>query len=274
MTSDRVMVPAAKVAEMVADRIAQEGIDSLLREAGCYNGHTRKQLRDGIGEFTLDKADRLLIAAGLLGRLGDLLGEVGVELCCADCGKVIEPGDYRPLTLWRVVPDAPEGKRARAGGRRARRYDLCRKCAGIALAKRGGGSIKENGKRRHLKTKERVAPGRAGRPRLFTDDEIRAAHRAYETGLSIPDLAKQISQTRGTYGGVAYALQAGFHRLGLPIRPKAERQALAHHRRGRIPKRQPTCTASKRNGEPCSAKAKSGHDRCVSHLRWPQEVAA
>src|SRR6185436_6435583 len=91
--------------------------------------------------------DELLTAMGRP-ELWHELAPVTVGLKCEDCGgHITDETGYRPLDLFRpdpsaqagVIWDATKGKlvirpgAARAGGRRFRRVDLCRRCAGEAL---------------------------------------------------------------------------------------------------------------------------------------------
>lgn len=264
-------VPARLVMDELEAAIAEDGIETILLRAGVQlSGARRQQLYNG-GTIPFELAEQLLtFGLGDPTAISRILGDE-VRMACDDCGVLIEPGQLRSLELWRVVPDAPAGKRARAGGRRKRRYDLCRRCAGEALRQRPLTTTryKRNGVYHPLRTRDRVEPGKPGRPRLLTDAELRSAHSIYESGgLSMRDLATSLVQARGrgTISGYSYAITVGWDRLGLKKRPKGEAQALAHHRRGRIPKRQPICVATKRNGQPCTAPAKRGHTRCISHI--------
>jgi hypothetical protein len=130
----------------------------------------------------------------------------------------------------------------------------------------------ENGRRRHLKTKERLPPRKAGRPPLLNDDELRSAYAIYqEGGLSMNDLATSLATSRptGTWRGYFHCIRNGWQRLGLPLRPKHAAQAMAHHRRGRVPREKNVpCDAVKRDGTPCTAPRKIGERLCITHLRY------
>jgi hypothetical protein len=170
-------------------------------------------------------------------------------IICEDCGKSLARGDYRPLDLMRPDPDATSwvwnatiGKhvhrpaRARPGGRRFRVVDLCRRCAADALRKRAGHTVKENGAKRYIRSRERIPPKRGGRPRLLTDDQLRSLHLVYvRDGLSIHSLADALleaGKTGGTRGGLHQSILYGWRRLGLPVRTRHDAMVLAHqHRR-------------------------------------------
>lgn len=218
------------------------------------------------------------------------------SLVCEDCEKSIAPGDYRPLDLMRPQPGAPAGvvwdstkrrwakrpNNARANGRRFRRYDLCRRCAAEVLRRRSAhkGTVTENGRRRALLTRERIAPKRGGRPRLLTDAQLRHLHGLYEReGLSTGDLADRLvagGRVTGTRSGLYQAMLYGWRRLGLPLRSKGEAQALAHHRRGRVPAPKRRCPVTTAKGTPCRLGPRAGRTFCVSHqhLEERQAVAA
>lgn len=171
-------------------------------------------------------------------------------LACEDCGKEIEPGDYRPLDLFRVDPEAPaqvydstkdrmvrRPGHARQGGRRFRVYDLCRRCAAEALRARAGTSSTRNGRKHYIPTSARVAPKRGGRPRLLTDDELRGLHALYNRAeVSQLELARRLAASRekGTESGYHQAMLYGWRRLRLPLRSRSEQMALAY--RSRRPK--------------------------------------
>jgi hypothetical protein len=78
----------------------------------------------------------------------------------------------------------------------------------------------ENGKKRQLLTKERLAPKRGGRPRLLTDAELQAAYRVYlSSTLSRNEIARRVWEAKGTgsLGGYQSALHYGWRRLGLKL---------------------------------------------------------
>lgn len=194
--------------------------------------------------------DELLVAMGATELWHtELAAWAGLRaLRCEDCGKSIEPGNYRSLDLFRPQPGAPGGviwnataqkwivrpKAAKAGGRRFRRYDLCRRCAGEALRLRASKNQKVGHKGRHgvLSVRDRVPPRRGGRPRLLTDDELRKLHEVYvRTGLSRNELARRLaaSRSKGTVEGYNQAMLYGWRRLMLPLRPVGEQIGLSRH---------------------------------------------
>lgn len=221
-------------------------------------------------------------------------------LRCEDCGKSIEPGDYRPLDLFRPQPGAPGGvvwnatvqkwvvraKAAKAGGRRFRRYDLCRRCAGEALRARAAKSPKVGHKGRGgvLRRTDRVEPKRGGRPRLLTDEQLHAAHVVYLRGeRSMRQLAADLALSlgTGTAGGYASALYYGWRRLMLPTRSRGEAMTLMHrdvlgHEIGRraaqtAGKRRcaaRTTSVGKNGGQPCGQWATAASDLCAMHERY------
>lgn len=173
------------------------------------------------------------------------------HLRCEDCGEKIDVDNYRPLDLmrpqrgssgkrvwdatkqkWVRRPAQGPKKRARRNGRRFRVVDLCRKCAGEALRQRAakGTSVMENGKRRTLATKERIAPKRGGRPRLFNDDELRKLHFIYENSmLSRREIARRLVESRGgSMQGYEQAMYYGWKRLSLPMYGRSEGLRRAH----------------------------------------------
>lgn len=210
----------------------------------------------------LDFADRLLSA---LDRPDAWFLELAhltkhQALVCEDCDRPItaETG-YRPLDLFRIDPDAPAGKRANAGGRRFRVYDLCRRCAGEALRLRASKSPKigHGGRLGMLRTRDRVAPVRGGRPRLLTDEQIRQAHVLYDRGeISLTNLAQRMldSGHAGTYGGLYSALWYGFKRLHLPVRPRGLAVAMSRHGTDGTKSRpwKKRCAATLRDGRRCT----------------------
>jgi hypothetical protein len=199
-------------------------------------------------------------------------------LVCEDCGKEItDPGDYRPLDLFRpqkgvsgkLVWDATKEKwvrrpaqgpkkRARRNGRRFRVYDLCRKCAGEALRQRAASNttVMEDGKKRTLKTKERLEPKRGGRPRLLTDEEVRQAYKVYEsTTLSRREIARRIweAKEKGSWNGYDQALLYGWRRLKLPLRERGTQLGMSIHGTDGTKSRhwKQRCSARLSNGRQC-----------------------
>lgn len=207
-----------------------------------------------------------------------------MSLLCEDCGKEVAVDDYRPLDLMRPDPSASRWvwdatkqklvhrpRNAAVGGRRFRVVDLCRRCAGEALRKRSmnSGTVMEGGKKRALRTRERLAPKRGGRPRLLDERQLRQLHRLYERhGLSINDLVAALlegGRVKGTRAGLYQSILYGWRKLKLPLRGTSEAIALAHHRRGRKPREPQRCPASTRKGIRCRLFAKVGATYCVSH---------
>lgn len=205
-------------------------------------------------------------------------------LTCEDCGKSpLAEDDYRPLDLMRPDPSASRWvwdstkqklvhrpHSAAVGGRRFRLVDLCRRCAGDALRKRSlNGTVMEAGKKRALLTRERIPPKRGGRPRLLDERQLRQLHRIYEQqGVSIGDLASGLLQggkVKGTRTGLYQSILYGWRNLKLPLRPKGDAIALAHHRRGRKPRAPQRCPATTRKGKRCRLFAKLDGTYCVSH---------
>ena len=227
-------------------------------------------------------ADALLTAIGQPELLAELAAPA-LGLRCEDCGNQIKDGDHRPLDLMRPDPSAQKdvlwnrttqklvrqpGK-AKAGGRRFRIYDLCRRCAAEALRQRAAAGLAAS-------TRDRVPPRRGGRPRLVNDHELRDLHLIYErTGRSIGDLARGLHDSRsiGSPTGYYQSILYGWRRLGLPLRPRSEQLALSHHLRGRIPRRPERCPATTRRGTPCELFVKLGTGRCVVHQN-AQAIAA
>lgn len=230
-------------------------------------------------------------------------------LCCEDCGVEIGPDNYRPLDLfrpqagssgkyvwdatkqrWAKRPAQGPKKRARRNGRRFRVVDLCRRCAGEALRQRAanGASVTENGHKRYMSTKERIPPKRGGRPRLMTDDQLRAAYTVYlQTGISRGELATRIwrSASKGTEGGYHSALLYGWRRLGLPLtRTKGEQIGISlHGTDGTLNKAwKVQCKAHLKNGKRCTqwvrkiTEEKSSHPAedglCHSHACMTREA--
>lgn len=218
--------------------------------------------------------DELLTAmdATELWRSHLLDSETVAGLTCEDCGRrITDETGYRPLDLFRpdpssqagVVWDSTKGKlvirpgAARAGGRRFRRFDLCRRCAGETLRqraigygrvqvvqgktkpihKRANGTRSVNGQKVAIKARERIEPKRGGRPRLLDERQLRDLHAIYlREGVSISDLARGLAdggKIAGTRSGFYQSILYGWRKLGLALRPQGEAQRLAHRRRGR-----------------------------------------
>lgn len=204
-------------------------------------------------DLSEEKVDEFLTAADL----GHLWHEPPLgkprKLRCEDCGKEIEPEDYRPLDLFRPQngssgkevwdstkqkwvrrPAQGPKKRARRNGRRFRVYDLCRRCAGEALRQRAAKNmtVMEGGKKRTLATKERLAPKRGGRPRLLDETQLRAAYTIYEaTGLSQLEIARRLhaASGKGTVSGYTQSLLYGWRKLKLPLRDRGVQMAISLH---------------------------------------------
>ena len=225
------------------------GLESCAREIGGSGTMTYESAARRIGAITSNKAykgrngklkhqewvafdtvDRLLTGLGILDWHmelapspdldAELLAEAHVAATqeCEDCGGDIEEG-VEPIDLFRHEPDAPAGKRRRAGGRRFRLWHLCRRCRAAAIRKRAGTTSGRTHK--YIPTNARIAPKRGGRPPLLTDEEIRAAYSRYlESGLSRRALAKLLWEERGvgSWHGHDYALLAGWRRMQLPLR--------------------------------------------------------
>jgi hypothetical protein len=203
---------------------------------------------------------------------------------CEDCGGEVEP-DVMPIGLFRPVEGAPENTvwdatkrrwvrrkgRARAGGRRWREYRLCRRCRAEALRNRSqNGNVMENGVRRSLRTRERVAPKKGGRPRLLSDEELRLAYLAYrQQGLSMLELARRFhaGRDKGTLAGYQQAILYGFRRLGYQLRPKGEQIGISRHgtdgTKSKPQKRR--CAGKTRAGRRCRVWARKGQRCCWDH---------
>lgn len=209
---------------------------------------------------------------------------------CEDCGREVEEG-VEPLGLFRPVPGVRRGvvwdetkqkwvrrpRNAAANGRRWREYALCRLCRATALRNRSkNGTVMENGVKRALRTRERLAPKKGGRPRLLNDEELRSLYQVYsEQGLSMNELAKRLAATRekGTHSGYTQSILYGWRRLGLELRPKGVQIAMSRFgtdgtkskpwkRRCRaIVKTNSRGTKGKR----CSCWAARGSDFCWNH---------
>lgn len=210
---------------------------------------------------------------------------------CEDCGKgPLAEGEYRILDLIRPDPNSTSWiwnathkrwiyrpKSARPGGRRFRKWTLCRFCAAEVLRKRAhrNGQVKENGVKRALKRTERIAPKRGGRPPLLDEHDLRRLHAIYiATGCSMLDLAKQLAEQRGrTVLAYQQRMRYGWERLGLNVRPRNEQIRLSLHRRGFIPpppsKR---CAGTRTNGKRCTQRTRDG-DYCHWHTPREEEAA-
>lgn len=206
---------------------------------------------------------------------------------CEDCRQPItDETGYRPLDLFRPDPyaqadlvwDKTKGKMVRRpgaanrGGRRFRVVDLCRRCAGEALRVRASTNPKVGHKGRGgvLRTRDRVAPRRGGRPRLLNDDELRAAHVYYERArVSRLEVARRLlaSRDKGTLEGYNQSLLYGWRRLRLPLRPIGETIGMARFGTDGTkskPKKKP-CRARTAKGGRCRQFARKDSDYCRSH---------
>ena len=279
---------------------------TFLSTSGLAADTWRKRITPGSQNSWLDrdleaeKVDEFLTAADAVHLWHEPpLARKQKTLVCEDCGKEIaNTDDYRPLDLfrpqkgtsgkfvwdstkerWARRPAQGPKKRARRNGRRFRVYDLCRSCAGEALRQRTlsvkpdgkiryGGTVMENGKIRYLKTSERVAPKRGGRPRLLTDDELRAAHTIYErSGYSRREIARRLLEhkDKGTLSGYEQALLYGWRRLNLPLRPLSQQIGLSIHGTDG--------TKSKRWKKRCKMRLKDGR-RCSQYVRIIREESS
>jgi hypothetical protein len=237
------------------------GREEAFATLGSHNGISpdgwRKRLREeewgwlGKESLPVGLVDEFLVAANLehMWHAPPLLDYSGAraKIHCHDCGAELTVDNYRPLDLFRHVPDAPGGivwdstkqkwvkrpRNAARGGRRFRRYDLCRRCAGEALRKRSlSGTVMEGGKKRTLRRRERVPPKRGGRPRLLNEQELRQAHAVYvKTRVSIGEVSRRLLEAGrpGTPSGMYQCLLYGWRRLGLPIRSRVEQTAITVH---------------------------------------------
>lgn len=231
--------------------------------------------------------DRFLVAAGLEHLWHSRLAGERIGLHCEDCGRrITDETGYRPLDLFRpdpasqqdVIWDATKQKlvtrpgAARAGGRRFRNVDLCRRCAGEALRVRASKNPKVGHKGRHgvLRTRDRVEPKRGGRPRLLNEHELRQAYVVYKTaGLSIGELARRFAATRetGTYSGYYQSILYGWRKLGLQLRPKGEQIGISRYGTDGTkskPKKKP-CRSRNANGTRCRQFARKDSEHCRSH---------
>jgi hypothetical protein len=308
------VIPVAVIRPIAERWLAEyDSPESAFRSLGLASGLTadawRKRLSDTPAgwwprtQLAEVEVDAFLTAAGL----GYLWHEpplnehspVLIGLRCEDCNKPIEADDYFPLDLMRPDPSATRWvwdstkhklvfrpRNARAGGRRFRKVDLCRRCSAEALRRRAQpgykpdgkpryNTIKENGVVRFLRPTERIAPRRGGRPRLLDEPELRALHAAYLTGLSIRDLALQLLAAghRGTESGLYQSMLYGWRNLELPIRSRPDAIREAHRQRGRIPpERFRRCAATRTRGKPCRQWARHGLATCWFHAE--QETCA
>lgn len=243
------------------------------------------RVRSGESEtISVEYADRILTALGRSEILEELMPSPAVIYerigHCEDCGEEIEEG-VEPLDLFRITPSAMEGRvwdstkkkwcrrprNARAGGRRFRHWRLCRLCCANALRARGGGSTMENGKKRYISPRERIPPKRGGRPRLLSDDELRAAHKVYTGGrLSMNELAARLAETRekGTRAGYTQSLLYGWRRLKLPLRDRGQQIAFSRHGTDG--------TKSKRHKQRCSARVKEGPRKGKRCTQWVRRI--
>jgi len=124
---------------------------------------------------------------------------------------------------------------------------------------------KVNGQKRYIRKSERIAPKRGGRPKLLTDDELRAAHKVYTaSGLSMVALAALLNEQRekGTLSGYTQCLLYGWRRLKLPLRDKGQQIAISRHGTDG--------TKSRSHKQRCSARVKHGErkgKRCIGFAR-------
>lgn len=272
--------------------IAIEGGLSVLARQIAASGAMREEaavrriyaLQSGEQEtIGVELADRILTG---LGRQDALLGLEPdytplSRYTCEDCGGEIEDG-VLPLDLMREDPTSLADRswdstkrrwvrrpgRAKAGGRRFRPWHLCRLCRAEALRQR---SIRSRG---HLRSRDRVPPKRGGRPRLLTNDELKAAHKLYvETGISRREIARRLNDARekGSLQGYEQSLLYGWRRLGLKLRSKAAQIAISRH--GAAVNWKPhvseRCKRRLRNGKRCSQWVRKGAEDglCWTHAQ-------
>lgn len=275
-----VMIPAEDYSAIIRPEIDRLGGLSEFARAVARGGggsedavlrRTYEVLKGRQETISLRLADRTLTAIGRQDALDELLGPPETDLhyervgFCEDCGGKIEEGVW-PIDLMRPDPLAMEGRiwdstkrrwvrrprNAAAGGRRFRLWSLCRLCRANALRGRAGTATSENGKKRYIRTHERVPPKRGGRPRLLSDSELRAAYTIYaREKLSIGELADRLSETReqGTRTGYYQSLLYGWRRLKLPLRDRG--QQIAYSRHGTD-----------------GTKSKHWKQRCSARVRW------
>jgi len=285
----------------------EEAVSLLSTSSGLSPDTWRKRITAGsqnswIGrDLTSEQVDEFLTAADATYLWQEPpLARKRKPLVCEDCGKEItDPDDYRPLDLfrpqrgvsgkfvwdstkqrWARRPAQGPKKRARRNGRRFRVYDLCRACAGEALRQRTisvkpdgkiryGGTVMEDGKVRYLRTSERLAPKRGGRPRLLTDDELRAAYQIYtSTTLSRREIATKLwkAKGKGTKGGYESALLYGWRRLNLRlVRDVGTQIGMSVHGTDG--------TKSRKWKKRCKARLKDGR-RCGQYVRIIREESS
>lgn len=270
---------SVELAKVINEEIRIRGsVDRVCEVLAQYGGTDKDtvtrwlyRVRSGESEtISFEYADRILTALGRTEVLDTLhpQAEYIYERVghCEDCGGEIEEG-VKSIDLFRITPSAMEGRvwdstkkkwvrrprNARAGGRRFRYWNLCRRCRANALRARTGGSRSENGRKKHIRSSERIPPKRGGRPRLLTDRELQAAHKIYMgRKLSMNEIAAHLAATRekGTKGGYAQSLLYGWRRLKLPLRDRGQQIAFSKYGTDG--------TKSKAPKVRCSARVKEG----------------
>lgn len=294
---DRHLIPAADFLALLPEIAIEGGVRTLARRAAANSemlaDSVERRLRALMtGEqqsVGLALADRILTALDRPDALYELEPRDYVSpspVVCEDCGGEIEP-DVMPVDLFRPVSTALEGRvwdktkekwvrrpRARAGGRRFRHWNLCRRCRAEALMERSF-RASSKGRGQTLHTKDRLPPKRGGRPRLLNDDELRAAYAIYmRTGISQLELARQIhaSREKGTLSGYQQSLLYGWRRLHLKLRPKGMQMAITRHGAGldwKPKDRGKRCTARLKNGQRCRGWAlRDGRDPAEHGYCW------
>lgn len=288
---ERHFIPAADFLAALPEIAIEGGVRSLAQRIASSGGNAEsieRRLRalatgeqDAIG---VALADRFLTALDRPHALLDLERDYvpPSRNLCEDCGGEIEP-DVMPIDLFRHEPDSLEGRvwnkttgkwtyrpgRARAGGRRFRPWHLCRFCRADALRDRAH-------RNRSGVTRSREAPKRGGRPRLLTDDELRAAYRIYvETGLSRREIAKRLwsQREKGSLQGYEQSLLYGWRRLGFKLRDFKHQIAISRHGAGTDwqPHEKRRCVKKLRNGKRCSQWARRDGGQqdglCWEHAR-------
>ncbi len=272
LTGAERMIWSVRAGDRVA--VGNELLDRVLTALDMTDRWTRPPF--------LEAADREIAAAGPMPpdpslppvESGRVEPVVPVLRVCEDCGGEVEPG-VEPIGLFRPIPGAPRGKNARPGGRRWREWVLCRRCRGEALRRRAmSGTVMEAGVKRTLRTRERVAPKKGGRPRLMSDAELRVTHLLYEKRkLSVLAVAQLLAEQRpaGTVGGYASALHYGWKRLGLATRPRGVAMAMSRFGTDGTktkPQKRRCVAAVKRGvrrGKRCRQWAMKGRRFCVDH---------
>lgn len=293
-------IASSALTELLEEEIRQRGsVQRVCEVIAQYDGTdeatvTRWLYRIRSGEsatMSVEYADRILTALGRQEALAALLPELDLIYerlgHCEDCGNEVEEGT-KPIDLFRTTPSAMEGRvwdstkqkwvrrprNARAGGRRFRPWLLCRLCRANALRARGGGSTSENGRKRYIRTSERIPPKRGGRPRLLSDSELQAAHTLYTLEkLSMSEIAAQLAATRekGTRSGYTQALLYGWRRLKLPLRDRGQQIAYSRHgtdgtKSHRWKQRcSARVTGRKRKGKQCQQFVRIIHTETSSH---------